>query len=83
MLMTLTGLISTGSAYALATPEVDAVDHITQQSTCTGVVKDASGETVIGASVVVKGTTNGTITGLDGDFSIPKYRKEQSSKSPL
>lgn len=71
MLMTLTGLISTGSAYALATPEVDAVDHITQQSTCTGVVKDASGETVIGASVVVKGTTNGTITGLDGDFSIP------------
>lgn len=41
MLMTLTGLISTGSAYALATPEVDAVDHITQQSTCTGVVKDA------------------------------------------
>lgn len=75
MLMTLTGLISTGSAYALATPEVDAVDHITQQSTCTGVVKDASGETVIGASVVVKGTTNGTITGLDGDFSIPNVQK--------
>ena len=75
MLMTLTGLISTGSAYALATPEVDAVDHIAQQSTCTGVVKDASGETVIGASVVVKGTTNGTITGLDGDFSIPNVQK--------
>ncbi|WP_455672653.1 SusC/RagA family TonB-linked outer membrane protein, partial [Phocaeicola sp.] len=44
---------------------------ITQQSgTCTGVVIDATGETVIGASVVVKGTTNGTITGIDGDFSL-------------
>lgn len=80
MLMTLTGLISTGSAYALATPEVDAVDHITQQSTCTGVVKDASGETVIGASVVVKGTTNGTWTEISLSLM---YRKEQSSKSPL
>ena len=28
------------------------------------------GETVIGASVVVKGTTNGTITGIDGDFTL-------------
>ena len=46
-----------------------------QQSTCTGVVKDATGETVIGASVVVKGTTNGTITGLDGDFSLSGVKK--------
>ena len=30
---------------------------------------------VIGASVVVKGTTNGTITGLDGDFSLPNVKK--------
>ena len=67
MLMTLTGLISTGSAYALATPKVDAVDHITQQSTCTGVVKDASGETVIGAEISL----------------FPMYRKEQSLKSHL
>lgn len=36
---------------------------------------DQNGETVIGASVVVKGTTNGTITGLDGDFSIPNVKK--------
>ena len=44
---------------------------ITQQSgTCTGVVKDATGETVIGASVVVKGTTNGTITDFDGNFTL-------------
>lgn len=35
-----------------------------------GVVKDSSGETVIGASVLEKGTTNGTITDIDGNFII-------------
>ncbi len=35
-----------------------------------GVVKDAMGEPIIGANVVVKGTTNGVITGLDGDFQL-------------
>ena len=33
-----------------------------------GVVKDADGEPVIGANIVVKGTTNGTITDMDGKF---------------
>lgn len=42
----------------------------TQQITVQGVVKDQTGETVIGASVMEKGTTNGTITGIDGDFSL-------------
>ncbi len=46
-----------------------------QNGACTGVVKDATGETIIGASVVVKGTTNGTITGLDGDFSLSNVKK--------
>lgn len=41
-----------------------------QQITVQGVVKDQTGETVIGASVMEKGTTNGTITGIDGDFSL-------------
>lgn len=35
-----------------------------------GIVKDARGETVIGASVVEKGTTHGTITDLDGNFEL-------------
>lgn len=45
---------------------------VNQQSTrkVTGVVKDASGEPVIGANVVVKGTTTGVITGMDGDFQL-------------
>ena len=66
----------TGAAYA-SPSLVDADDvRITQQTTtATGVVKDALGETVIGASVVVKGTTNGTITDFDGNFSIPDVKK--------
>lgn len=36
----------------------------------TGVVKDVTGEPVIGASVQVKGTSNGTITDIDGNFSL-------------
>ena len=36
----------------------------------TGQVKDALGEPIIGANVVVKGTTNGTITDMDGKFSL-------------
>lgn len=36
----------------------------------TGVVKDASGEPIIGANIVVRGTTTGTITDLDGKFTL-------------
>lgn len=36
----------------------------------TGVVKDATGEPMIGVNVLVKGTTNGTITDFDGNFTI-------------
>ena len=74
MLLFLMGA-STGAAYAVANPGVTDVKITQQSGTCTGVVKDATGETVIGASVVVKGTTNGTITGLDGDFSLSNVKK--------
>lgn len=42
-----------------------------QQLTVKGIVKDVSGEPIIGASVVVKGTSNGVITDFDGNFTIP------------
>lgn len=35
-----------------------------------GVVKDQTGETVIGATVMQKGTNNGTVTDFDGNFSL-------------
>ena len=47
-----------------------AVTASAQSKTVTGSVVDNTGEPVIGASVVVKGTTNGTITDFDGNFSI-------------
>ena len=75
MLLTLMGLASTGATYANAAPEVAGIQTAQQQETCTGIVKDATGETVIGASVIVKGTTNGTITGIDGDFTLQNVKK--------
>lgn len=41
-----------------------------QTKKITGTVTDPSGEPIIGANVVVKGTTHGTITDLDGKFSF-------------
>ena len=67
---------STGSMNAVSAPAIASSNAIEQQTgICKGVVKDATGETVIGASVVVKGTTNGTITGVDGDFTLSGVSK--------
>ena len=43
---------------------------VQQGKKVTGVVIDGTGEPVIGANVVVKGTTNGTITDFDGNYTI-------------
>lgn len=50
---------------------VHASTEVAQQNrNITGVVKDETGEPIIGANVVVKGTTNGTMTDIDGKFSL-------------
>lgn len=41
-----------------------------QQVNVNGIVKDAAGETVIGASIMVKGTKTGTVTDFDGKFHV-------------
>ncbi len=41
-----------------------------QQFTVKGIVKDMAGEPIIGANVMVKGTTNGTITDINGGYSV-------------
>lgn len=46
------------------------VELFAQQGTITGKVVDERGESVIGATVMVKGSTDGTITDLDGNFKI-------------
>ena len=43
---------------------------ISAQSTIKGHVKDDTGESIIGASIVVKGTQGGTVTDFDGNFSL-------------
>ena len=47
-----------------------AADATQQEKKITGTVVDAAGIPVIGANVMVKGTTNGTITDMDGRFSL-------------
>ena len=64
-----------GVANAIPVENVAGIETIQQNGTASGVVKDALGEAVIGASVVVKGTTNGTITDFDGNFSISNVKK--------
>ena len=56
-LLWLVGMLLTTQAFA-------------QEITVNGIVKDNLGEPVIGASVLIKGTTNGTITDFDGKFIL-------------
>lgn len=50
--------------------DVESVTHSQQERELTGVVTDAKGEPIIGANVVIKGTTQGSITDLDGRFVL-------------
>ena len=60
-----------GTHIVLSAKDVDAAAAIKQQTqTVTGRIVDNNGEAIIGANVVVKGTTNGTVTDIDGNFSI-------------
>ena len=63
---------SVNAAMAAPAPAgtVDEVMAVQQGKKVTGVVVDGTGEPVIGANVVVKGTTNGTITDFDGNYTI-------------
>ena len=57
--------------YAISeTASVLGTEAVQQAVTVKGVVTDKTGETVIGANVLEKGTTNGVITGIDGDFTL-------------
>ncbi len=47
-----------------------SVGMYAQQITTTGTVKDSTGEPIIGANVLVKGSTLGSITDIDGKFTI-------------
>ena len=57
------------SPYAMADPAVNSVQEVQQSKRVTGVVNDSYGS-VIGASIMEKGTSNGTVTDVDGNFSL-------------
>jgi len=44
--------------------------HVCAQTKVSGIVKDAQGMEMIGATVLQKGTNNGIVTGLDGKFTL-------------
>ncbi|MBQ8241853.1 MAG: TonB-dependent receptor [Bacteroidaceae bacterium] len=48
----------------------EAMEVVQQSSAINGVVVDEAGEPIIGANILQKGTTNGTITDFDGKFSL-------------
>ena len=50
---------------------------VAQAQTISGTVKDATGEPVIGATVMEQGTTNGTVTDFDGNYTITLKGKSQ------
>ena len=65
-----------GRQITISRPEVESPQQDTRKGVkATGNVKDDKGEPLIGASVLVKGTTNGTITGIDGDFTLANVKK--------
>ena len=60
--------------HATDTNIINSVQVVTKQ--LTGKVIDSTGESIIGASVVVKGTTNGVITDFDGNFTLKDVPKD-------
>lgn len=64
---------STPHAFAISMVSEDSHNPVVNQQDThvKGTVIDSrTGEPIIGANIVVKGTTNGTITGVDGDYSL-------------
>lgn len=65
-----------------ATTDEGAIDlssnySVAQNKTVRGRVVDKNGDAIIGASIVVKGTTRGTITNIDGEFTIDVNKNEK------
>ena len=72
--MFLLSLLTGGNAVAnvITTPQNAAVQQVT---TCVGSIVDHVGEPVVGASVLVKGSMNGTISDVDGHLSLRDVRQ--------
>lgn len=79
-LLLCTGFVGMTPLTVLASPDAPSVQKINQGSkrTLIGTVTDAStGETLIGVNIRVKGTDKGTVSDIDGKFSIEVTSKSQ------
>lgn len=74
VLFCLAGFQATGIIAAPADPDMMVLQQ-GRGSICTGIVRDASGNPVVGASVRMRGTKQGVITSLDGKFSLGNVKK--------
>ena len=67
MLKTIKKVVLTALTFIAASSVV-----LAQNQTVSGKVTDPSGEPVVGASVFAKGTSNGAVTDLDGNYSLSR-----------
>lgn len=61
------------SMFSVFVPQISHTGYgvvFAQTNTAKGIVKDAQGEPIVGASVVVKGSTMGTVTDINGNFTL-------------
>lgn len=76
LMLFLMGLGAVSATAATIHPvQMDEMDIVQQTGACTGQVLDANGEPLIGASVVVKGSSNGSTTDANGRFTIAGVKK--------
>lgn len=80
VLLALTSMaIGGNSAFAGTVTSVNEAQDVKQDAQCKGVVTDATGEPVIGATVLVKGKTGvGTVTDIDGNFTLKNVKKGET-----
>jgi iron complex outermembrane receptor protein len=67
--------------FTIVTGLLLSAEVMAQKFTISGIVKDGTGEPIIGASVLVKGTTNGTVTDFDGNFRLDAKNGDNISVS--
>ena len=74
LIFSVCSILTCSTTNVLAHPG-NSVQIVQQQNDCRGSVKDANGEPIIGATVLVKGSKNGTVTDLEGNFTLSKVAK--------
>ena len=75
--MTLLMALPSGPMVAANTPSESVAVQQQQSTVAKGTVKDANGEPLIGASVIVKGSANGAAVDTEGNFTVKGVKKGQ------